>query len=525
MLTQRLRWAGGKPPENAVTPRRRWFFSRPRSFFELTLIGFSLVALPLIAALASGAFYVDRLSKQSREAVYRAAQAAQTSRILLEQVTTMERNARQYLVLHDPQLLKNYQERHDEYLKIGTELFELLLDNSLKQKLLVLNQLEQTIYNELRTLSVVVAPDTAATQDTDGVSDAVSTSAQNDAQGIVQELISLAETAQSILQDTSSLINSEIEILRGMSTNAKEIISWELIAVIPCAVVFIIVFAILLSRPVREIDLAIRRLGEGDFDQAVVINGPRDLEYLGQRLNWLRLRLLELEEKKSKFLAYVSHELKTPLTAIREGADLLLEGVAGKLSGPQEDVATILRKSSVNLQTMIEKLLSFNLPEATEMRSGIVRVDMGEVINSVIADHKPAIIAKGLHVTLECEKVSLKGDLEQLRVVVDNLLSNAVKYSPDRGNIQVILRVERDSLVLDVKDSGPGIDLGDRDKVFDAFYRGKRPDKGHIRGSGLGLSIAKEFVTAHSGTIVVVEEDRGAHFRVTLPTNLRKDMA
>ncbi|MEK6749175.1 MAG: hypothetical protein AABY83_08215, partial [Pseudomonadota bacterium] len=86
MLTQRLGWAGGKSPVKAETPRRRWFFSRPRSFFELTLIGFSLVALPLIAALASGAFYVDRLSKQSREAVYRAAQAAQTSRILLEQV-------------------------------------------------------------------------------------------------------------------------------------------------------------------------------------------------------------------------------------------------------------------------------------------------------------------------------------------------------------------------------------------------------------------------------------------------------
>ena len=98
------------------------------------------------------------------------------------------------------------------------------------------------------------------------------------------------------------------------------------------ALALAIFFAVLIARPIRQLDQAIRQMGTADFTHAIEVNGPQDLRYLGQRLEWLRSRLHELEEQQNRFLRHVSHELKTPLTAVREGAELLRDNVGGKLS-------------------------------------------------------------------------------------------------------------------------------------------------------------------------------------------------
>jgi two-component system, NtrC family, sensor histidine kinase GlrK len=110
------------------------------------------------------------------------------------------------------------------------------------------------------------------------------------------------------------------------------------------------------------------------------------------------------------------------------------------------------------------------------------------------------------------------GDDAKLRAVIDNLMSNALKYSPDGGKIRIILQRHNGCAVLDVMDSGPGIALTERDRVFEAFYQGQQRQGGHIEGSGLGLSIAREYLMAHQGTIELIDDvSQGAHFRVTLP--------
>src|SRR5207249_4113913 len=117
-----------------------------------------------------------------------------------------------------------------------------------------------------------------------------------------------------------------------------------------------------ISRPIAEIDAAIRQLGGADFSRPIAVRGPEDLRYLGRRLDWLRRRLDEFETQKNRFLRHVSHELKTPLTALREGAELLHDQVAGPLAPPQRQVVAIMRDNSVKLQGLIEELESiFNL--------------------------------------------------------------------------------------------------------------------------------------------------------------------
>ena len=122
----------------------------------------------------------------------------------------------------------------------------------------------------------------------------------------------------------------------------------------------------LIARPIRQLDQAIRQMGTADFTHAIEVNGPQDLRYLGQRLEWLRSRLHELEEQQNRFLRHVSHELKTPLTAVREGAELLRDRVGRRPSPGQWDIVRIVRENTLQLQKLIEDLLTYHQTRAVE---------------------------------------------------------------------------------------------------------------------------------------------------------------
>ncbi len=488
--------------------RRKHWSLHPKSFYSLVLLGFIFVAAPLVAAVMTGAYYVDRLTDQSQEAVYRAVKSTEFSRQLVEQVRSMERNARQYFVLGNPSLLDSYTERHETYIETAKNLAEITRDENLKIRLDSLNGLELFLFKAML-----------------GKTD----SGETTSGGInPQDFISLTQLAAAILNDTQETIDSELSEMNSLSELAQDTIFWEVMALLPTTMLFIIVFSSLLSKPIRQMDNAIRLMGEGEFDKPVNVTGPRDIEFIGERLDWLRLRLKYLEEKKVKFLQFVSHELKTPLTAIREGAELMSEGVTGPLNSHQREVTDILKKNSISLQKMIEKLLSFNMPGEGNLSSTYSKIRVRKTIYNVLADHKATILAKDIQVNIECDDWEYMADEEQFRVVIDNLVSNAVKFTPENGDIRIRFVKINDELVLEVIDSGPGIDQEDKDSVFKPFYQGKQPEHGIIQGSGLGLLIVKEFVTAHGGSIDVVngENERGLHVQVRFPTeNEEKELA
>src|SRR5881397_2674423 len=114
-----------------------------------------------------------------------------------------------------------------------------------------------------------------------------------------------------------------------------------------------------ISRPIAALDASIRQLGGADFSREITVRGPEDLQSLGERLDWLRRRLTELEAQKNRFLRHISHELKTPLTALREGAELLHDEIGGPLAAQQKRVVAIMRENSLKLQRMIEDLLDY----------------------------------------------------------------------------------------------------------------------------------------------------------------------
>ena len=466
----------------------------PRSFLRLILIGFGLALLPIVFALGNAAINVQRLAEQSERAVREAAVATRASREMTETLTGMERALRQHLVLHERGLLDDYRRLRGEFVQAAQEYARLPLDEASRAGLQAMLEQERRLLDRLGEGAEVSPEDFSA----------------------------IARQAHRILSSSSHLIDAEVEHLRTTALEAHSTLMWQLFAAIPVTLGIALWFRAIISSQLRQVDRAIRTIGRAEYSDGVTVTGPQDLAYLGRRLDWLRRRLAELEEQKNRFLRHVSHDLKTPLTAIREGALLLGEGVSGPLSEQQKTIIDIIDQNSRRLQQLIEELINYQQAGFAAGSIDPQPVALDVVCTQVLRTHRLVAAARAIRFERKLAPVLVEGDADKLRVVLDNLVTNAIKYSPREGVIRVGLSVHEARAVLDVIDDGPGVAVEERERVFEPFFRGTRARRDTVKGSGLGLAIAKEYVLAHRGKIEIVEGGKGGHFRVVLPLNWEK---
>jgi len=469
-------------------------FYYPKSFLKLLLIGFVVVAAPLVVALVNAAISMQRLASMSESAVDQAAQAARSSRLLMEQALSMERVVRQYVILDDAGLLDDYVKIRANFKRTTSELSLLPLDELQLSELNRTIDKEQALYDALSTQPAQAA----------------------DRRKLIEGYVDLSGLAKNVLNESNLLIDREVDRMRATAAATQRALFVELAAAFPLGLAIAALFAFLIARPIRQLDRAIRRLGAGDFGAALDVQGPADLEYLGERLEWLRRRLAAVEEQKARFLRHVSHELKTPLTALREGSELLADGAAGPVTREQREIVSILQSNSVHLQRMIEDLLHYQRAVAGVEQLKLAKVDLAAVAQGAIDGQKLNAAGRSIAFALDAKPAPLLGDEEKLRVVLDNLLSNAVKYSPEGGTVRVEVAARARDVALEVADEGPGVPESDREKVFDWFFQGERPAGARVKGSGLGLAIAREFAVAHGGTLEALAGP-GGRFRLVLP--------
>ncbi len=467
----------------------------PKSFLSLLLVGFMIVALPLVLGLLANAWSITRLSEQSQKAVYNAAQATQSSRALTSVVNGMERYARQYAIFNDATFLEGYRTARTQFVRTTNEFDAKPLKTEQKEALSEIVKLEATLY--AKVTGSPVSPDLA--------------------QSLGQEFGRLSERVLALNALSNQLIDQEVEALRNYAARSRSQVLWQMLAIVPSALLLIAGFTYLLTTPIRDLDKAIHRLGEGKLAKRIRISGPADIAHLGDQLDWLRQRLITLEDQKTRFFQHVSHELKTPLTALREGSDLLFDEVVGKLSAEQREVALILQHNSVTLERLIDDLLHHSSAQDSRVELDIKTLQLRDMIEQVVSDQKIALVSKSILIDLQCDKTTVQGDPEKLRVVMDNLVSNAIKYSPRGGVIQIRLSKQDDNAVIEVIDQGPGIAPEDHERIFQPFYRGRSGVM--AKGTGLGLAIVKDYVEMHRGNVALMGAigKFGAHFRITLP--------
>jgi len=471
-------------------------FRYPSSFLKLLLIGFAFAILPLLWAFANANIAFDRLAKQSELTISNAVKTTRASRIMQEQLHLMERSIRQYFVLQDDVLFANYQQANSKY-NAATMQLQRLAKGELQQKRLATliqqtHQLNQSILN-------------------------AKTSYNSDL-GFLNTFSLLTQQIEIIIEDNSKAIDSASFQLTKTAEKTQKNLFLQSLVLIPLALIVAGIITYLLARPIRRMDSAIRDLGEGKYDELIAIDGPGDLRILGRRLDWLRTELKELNTQKQQFLQHVSHELKTPLTAIREAAELLNDGIGGILTSQQSEITHILRDNSVRLQKMIENLLNYTKMDSIQFKLNLQPLNFATVANKVTHAHALSIRNKELTVeTIYNLDKDIVADEEKLTIILDNLISNAVKYTPNLGHIKISANQEKKWFVFEVLDTGPGLAKNDQNKLFDPFYRGTTVHKSLIKGSGLGLTITKDFVEKHGGSIELAPSVQGAHFIVRLP--------
>ena len=294
----------------------------------------------------------------------------------------------------------------------------------------------------------------------------------------------LADGAQAMLTASNAAHAAAIERLQETASQGREKWLWLALATVGIAIALALVFAVLIARPIRQLDQAIRQMGAADFSQAVHVNGPQDLRYLGQRLEWLRVRLSELEQQQNRFLRHVSHELKTPLTAVREGAELLRDEVGGKLvARAARHRAHRAREHAVSLQKLIEDLLKYHQTRAFEPAT-LGPVVLADVVRRVLRENKLAALARGSRSTPTCgaagrrrRRRSAPHDHRQ----PVSATRSSTRRAPARS--RCASGEEGGEARLDVTDHGPGVAPDERERDVRSFY----PGQGAARRPGEGL--------------------------------------
>jgi two-component system sensor histidine kinase GlrK len=471
------------------------FLPYPRSFLGLLIAGFTFALLPLVAALAYSAWKTERLAEQSRTAVYNASQAARASRALVNRIGSIERLAQQRALAEDPGIAADYERAHREFGAVAGELYALPLEGTQR------DALDDAVKEEKALYDLLAGPGAGRER----------------AAEVGRLAGELADQAYEVLAISNIVADREVERLRTSAEAVQRSLVLLVLFGTAAALAMALALTRYIARPIAELDASIRQLGAADFIRPIQVRGPEDLMILGERLDWLRRRLAEVEAEKNRFLRHMSHELKTPLAALREGTELLRDEVAGALLPQQRQVVSIMRDNSLKLQRLIEDLLDYQ--RALHAASSLYPrpIVLEDLVAEAAQAHQLALQAKDQRLELDIQPGTIHADPEKLRSILDNLLGNAVKFTPPGGTIVVSARSTARETVIDVVDSGPGVPVEEHDSIFDSFFRGRAKPSGRVEGTGLGLAIAREFAEAHGGRISVVGGGKGGHFRVALP--------
>jgi two-component system sensor histidine kinase GlrK len=471
--------------------------SHPFTFSSLLLGGFLLAAIPLLGGIYNMSHQLDRMSLEGRRSVQITEEVTLKSRQLAEATLSLQRAAGQYYVLEDPSLIGRLKKSHQRFLDSATALQAMPLDGKLSELLDALGAQESALFDRLKSRRLTGAAGFEAFK---------------------PDFDRLHAAVTEIADQLGMLIQRQQAVLREKAERIQQTMIWQSTAVICLSLLLAGVLSWLLSRPVKQLSESIQRLGDDDLETPVYVSGPRDISRLGNQLDWLRQRLAELEEQKLRFFRQVSHELKTPLTALWEAVDLLSNRVAGNLNNQQEEIVEIMCSSVRVLRQRIEELLQYQ--HALYQTKNLVTssVSLESMIDNVMENLNILLKAKHLTLSSTVEGVNLQADREQMEVVLNNLISNAIRFSPDGSHIEVRAQRLANEVRISVCDQGPGIPLEDRAYIFQPFYQGGNQPSGPIQGSGLGLSIARAHIEAHGGELQLGDDETaGTCFLISLP--------
>ncbi|MGH7230279.1 MAG: sensor histidine kinase [Nitrospiraceae bacterium] len=274
--------------------------------------------------------------------------------------------------------------------------------------------------------------------------------------------------------------------------------------------------------PLRRLQVHIREIGQGNFRTSVDVTVPSDLRDLVESVKSMGTKLQELDDLKTEFLSHMTHELRSPMTAIHAGTQFLIEEVPGRVNKDQRETLQLMESSSRQLIEMISSLLDLNKLEAGMMQYRMTAVDLMRNVQASIDEFRLLAEREEIRIVVDAppKPVVVQADDARIQQVIDNLLSNALKFSQSGAVIR--LKLEADTRVnmmrVSVSDTGQGIAPDALPHIFERFYQGSGRTVTKAPGSGIGLALAKQVVEAHGGRIWAESElGKGTTLQFLLP--------
>jgi signal transduction histidine kinase len=292
-----------------------------------------------------------------------------------------------------------------------------------------------------------------------------------------------------------------------------------LIAAIAAAIMALglgVVLARTLTRPLRELTTATLAMAKGDLVQTVPVRSQDELGQLARSFNRMSTDLARANQLRRQMTADIAHDLRTPLTVISGYLEALRDGDLKPTPARLEAMYTEVQ----HLKRLVADLRTLSLADAGELSLNRQRVSVPELLNRVATAYRHQAERQQITLSLQAEKTvpDIEADSERLVQVLGNLMSNALRYTPEGGQIVLAARSQANRVLVQVKDTGPGISPAELPHIFHRFYRGDQSRRQTEGESGLGLAIAKAIVEAHGGTITADSTvGQGTTFSITLP--------
>ena len=303
----------------------------------------------------------------------------------------------------------------------------------------------------------------------------------------------------------------------SLVSTVNQSLLWTGISAVAMGILLVSILSRRLLAPVTSLSEAAQHLGRGDLSRRVPTKGSGELRKLAESFNSMAANLEDAERQRRNLVADVAHELRTPVSNIQGYLEALKDG----LLQPDQDTIETIHGQVIHLGHLVEDLRLLAQAEAGALQLHRIPGRMPDVLRVCVDAVRPRAEAKGIAVTLETDESMPLVEMDGTRIsqVVNNLLENAIIHTPEGGSVVVSAGTSGDGMVrVAVADTGPGIQSQDILRVFDRFFRADASRSRATGGVGLGLTIAKQLVEVHGGTIHVENVvPSGARFVFELP--------
>jgi signal transduction histidine kinase len=331
--------------------------------------------------------------------------------------------------------------------------------------------------------------------------------------------------ADRIAARIDALSGTALQEARTISETAVQATLIALLLCVGLAVLLALWTTRAISRPIVRLEAGMATVAAGQFQLPDDLPQDRrdEIGSLARSFRAMTRRLAELDRMKAEFMSIATHELKTPINVISGYAELMQERVYGDVNDRQDDALSSVRDQARILATLVNQLLDISRLEAGGLQMQFLDVVLSDLFERIGRSFGPLAQKKRIDFSVQLDPAlpeTVPGDADRLRdQVLGNILSNALKFTPENGRITVRAWPAACSVVIEVRDTGPGIPPDKLPFVFDKFFQ--VGEQARSKGAGLGLAIAHDVIEAHSGSIAAESDSSGTTFRIELPAGPR----